>query len=135
MNYPPYIGTASYYTCAKGSGACGTCNSNNTNQVCYPDLNGHPPNYAASCGPIPVHSCGDVLYVANYCNCADPIGASLTVVDHGPGAACTVDVPQCDLCTCSGGNKYYRYMDLPQNTFTALGGNLTQGLIIVGWSS
>jgi len=134
MVYPPYVGTASYYTCSAGSGACGTCNSNSTNQVCYPDLNSHPPNYAAACGPIPVHSCGDTFYVANYCDCTDPIGAFLTVVDHGPGVACTVDIPQCDLCTCTG-TGYYRYMDLPQGTFVELDGDLDEGLIIVGWSN
>jgi len=107
---------------------------NSTNQVCYPDLNSHPPNYAAACGPIPVHSCGDTFYVANYCDCTDPIGALLTVVDHGPRVACMVDIPQCDLCTCTG-TGYYRYMDLPQGTFVELDGDLDEGLIIVVWSN
>jgi hypothetical protein len=91
MLYPPYVGTASYYTCSKSSGACATCNSKSANQVAYPNLNNHPPNYASACGPIPVHSCGDTIYVANYCDCNNPKGANLIVVDHGPGAACTVD--------------------------------------------
>jgi hypothetical protein len=42
MLYSPYVGTASYYTCSKGSGACATCNSKSTNQVAYPNLNNHP---------------------------------------------------------------------------------------------
>ncbi len=126
--YYCYEGTASWYDCTTGPLAC-------TNQPCppssggfaYPNVVGHPPDYAASCGGVVALPCFTYVSLSNLC--AFAVVAS-QVIDHGPGAACMVDNLPCVINTPAG--PYfcgYRFVDLTALTFMNLGGKLYQGIL------
>jgi hypothetical protein len=84
-------GTASYYCCGsiyspfcpttQGSGACGTCD--NYSLACaWPNVAGHPPNYAANCRPdLLIYDCGDLFNVISSCTLDSQC---VYLSDHGP---------------------------------------------------
>lgn len=121
-------GSASWYTTCNLStsgppnGACATC-YRDLGGIAYPSLQGFPGNYASSCTYMPPVSCGTYLGLTNLCT---PYGVASEVVDHGPGAACTLDPDECLPNVWD-----YRLIDLTPYTFQNAGGSLWRGLTIL----
>lgn len=121
-----YLGTASWFKCGgaccgypgTNNGACGDCCADDPG-VAWPYIGSI--NYA-SCFAINQLSCGSSIDITNLCS-----GTSMNVaiVDHGPGAACTV--VNSGACSAAPGS-YERLIDLTVYAFDALGGDLH-----VGW--
>ena len=138
---PIFTGTASFFnncpTSGPGGGACGTCYSNNGG-VAYPHVTGFPTDYSYACAPepppnnggLPALACGYYLPISS---CT--VSSLLTpIVDHGPGAACTID--QIPSPNCDGQANYcYRILDLTPITFSDLGGDPLQGLVLVAFTT
>ena len=122
----PILGSASYYDCPQNQGACGSCGSY-LFECAWPNVTGHPPDYAAACGGIDQRACGSIFTVKNICNPYWVYSAPVKVADHGPNPSlvCGIDYP---MCNPQGSN---RYVDLTRATFIALNGNLSQGLMLV----
>lgn len=111
--YPPWCS-------AKGSGACGTCDSHKI-QCAWPKVVGHGKNYCAACYPnLPAFKCGDVLSLTNLCTNKT---IQVAVSDHGPGACCNVTKkPVCKAV------KNTRLIDLTPAAFAAMGGDFAVGV-------
>ncbi len=109
-------GTASYYYCSPGTKttACGHC-SDFSGQFCaYPDISGHPPDYAYYCRyPGVAATCGHLGEFTNRCTNNYSL---IYINDHGPGASCHYD------STCISGYHAYRMLDLTASLYFALGG-------------
>lgn len=127
--------TATFYTgCAvqgtRGNGACGTCYRDRLG-VAYPSLNGFPGDYSAQCSEPPIRklSCGDILLLRRACPYDANMSVSVPIVDHGPGAACHLDVA-CGITT-PAPSYYQRILDLTPVAFAAVGGSPTRGYIEV----
>ena len=131
--------SATWFDCNEngiGKGACGTCSWNQLGMA-YPYLFGHPPNYARCSwfSTIPEMSCGDVVPVFSRCP-GGPGWVNIPIVDHGPGRACTCDLPVC-YCEpyCNEENcadlSIYRLIDLTKQAFLIMGRPLTEGKMFV----
>lgn len=100
--------------------------------MAYPNVAGHvPPEYAASCdgGLLPLMACGDYLGIYNICDYTGEL-IYVPIVDHGPGAACNLD-----LMPCSAYQPTYvsRILDLTPISYADLGGNVPAGHLIAGF--
>lgn len=122
----PYLSSASYYDCPQGSGACGLCVGNPYDECAYPNVTGHPPDYATNCGGISEKDCGSFIVVTNICNPYWYYTTGVKVVDHGPNPrlVCAIDRPRCNSLPCN------RYVDLARSTYIRLNGNLAEGLML-----
>ncbi len=128
-----WYGTASFFnncpTSPPGGGACGTCFAT-LGGVAYPHLNGFPGDYSYYCAPepppnnggLPAMNCGDYLPIWSTCYSRN---IQSEIVDHGPGAACTLD-----QVTCPFTYRAYRLLDLTPVTFSNLGGDPNAGLMM-----
>ncbi len=133
-----WVGTATYFNnCpaasggGHGAGACGTC-FRDEGGIAYPNVTGHPPDYSSSCtsyyGGITPEPCGQYLNLVNYCVYGEDVAAP--IVDHGPGAACTLDTIS---YACTGANYAYRLLDLTPLTYSDIGGDLQAGHTLIWW--
>ena len=124
-----YAGTATFFNNCDAShrGACGTCYSDQGG-VAYPHLVGFPGDYSAGCvaggGMVALH-CGDYITLGNFCSGQVPY-LFAPIVDHGPGAACTLDT-LCGIPTSFG----YRLLDLTPVTYANIGGDPLAGHVAV----
>ncbi len=130
-----WYGTATFFdSCpqsGKGGGACGICFSNEAG-IAYPYVTGHLPDCAKSCTvphgfELPELACGAYVSIQNLCSTGGYI--EFPIVDHGPGAACTLDMLPCDWNSDKNPQAGYRLLDLTPVTFQDLGGKVGAGYI------
>ena len=108
-----YLCSASWFSCPPGSGACALCYPNQM-ETAWPNVQGHPPNYARCFDCVDLLPCGAVLQIYSQCQPQNII--SVCVADHGSGAACSPSPPVA------------RLVDLTPAAFLALGRPLSDGL-------
>jgi len=104
-------------------GACGTCRADEGG-IAYPYVTGFPGDYQSACGhctgcAMPKEPCGTYIGLYNTCNNSGLLYAP--IVDHGPGAACTLEKIQC------ASTLEFRLLDLTPVTYGDLDGSFGYG--------